>query len=212
MPGLFSADEYDAVGATVGAITQGQKVLPDKTSMRAGDAVIGIASSGVHSNGFSLVRKILDNAGLSVHDPAPWPSEEGVSVGAGLLTPTRIYVKALLKPIHRDLIKGLAHITGGGLLENIPRMLPDTLAAEMDCETWEVPEVLKWLKAAGGLEANEFARVFNCGLGMVGIVAQESVEEALKLLNDAGEDARVVGRLVDRADSGVVLKGMSAWR
>lgn len=212
MPGMFAfPGYYDAVGATVGAVESGKKLLPDKDSMKIGDAILGLASSGCHSNGFSLVRKIIETNGLSYTEPAPWDPRN--SVGESLLTPTRIYVKPLLRAVRKDLVKGMAHITGGGLLENIPRMLPDHLAAEIDVSAWTVPKVLKWLKAAGRLEDREFARVFNTGLGMVLVVAPELVRKVVAELEEAGETVWVVGTVVAKEEGGegCVLKGLEAW-
>ena len=213
MPGFFaSPGHYDAVGATVGAVENGRKLLPDKESMKDGDIVLGLASSGCHSNGFSLVRKIVETKALTYTNPAPW--DPHLNVGESLLMPTKIYVKSLLRAVKKDLIKGMAHITGGGLLENIPRMLPDHLAAKIHASTWTVPEVMKWLKVAGRLEDREFARVFNTGLGMVLVVAQEHVKMTVSELEDAGETVWEVGKIVVREDNGegCVLEGVEAWR
>jgi phosphoribosylamine--glycine ligase/phosphoribosylformylglycinamidine cyclo-ligase len=151
MPGLFATDGgiYDVSGTAIGAVVKGKRILPDKQAMRVGDMLLGLSSSGCHSNGFSLIRKIVqERAALSMTDPAPW--SDGESVGESLLIPTRIYVKPVLRAVQKDLIKGMAHITGGGLLENVPRMLPKHLAASLDAATWQVPNVLRWLKEAAG--------------------------------------------------------------
>lgn len=151
MPGLFATDGgiYDVSGTAIGAVAKGKPILPDKQAMRVGDVLLGLSSSGCHSNGFSLVRRIVhERAALKMTDPAPW--DAGESLGNSLLTPTRIYVKPVLRAVQKDLIKGMAHITGGGLLENVPRMLPEHLAASLDAGTWEVPKVMRWLKVAGG--------------------------------------------------------------
>ncbi|MCJ1286530.1 hypothetical protein MMC26_005876 [Xylographa opegraphella] len=221
MPGLFGGEgtaskedggKYDAVGAAVGALPQGRKLLPDKDSMVAGDVVLGLASDGCHSNGFSLIRKILQRAKLSVHDAAPW--DPTASVGASLLVPTRIYVKPLLRVAGQALVKGMSHITGGGLLENVPRMLPAHLAAELDAGRWPLPAVFRWLKTAGALEEMEVATVFNMGLGMVLVVAEADVVPTIMTLENAGETVFEVGRLVPRAAAqpGCLLKGLEAWR
>ncbi|MCJ1293495.1 hypothetical protein MMC34_005050 [Xylographa carneopallida] len=219
MPGLFGASatikddggKYDAVGAAVGALPHGQKLLPDKDSMRAGDVVLGLASTGCHSNGFSLIRKILRRAHLTVHDAAPW--DPATSVGESLLTPTRIYVKPLLRAARHGLVKGMSHITGGGLLENVPRMLPAHLAAQLDARRWPLPPVFRWLKSAGALEDAELAKVFNTGLGMVLVVAEADTVPAIMMLEDAGETVFEVGRLVPRADgAGCELQGLEVWR
>lgn len=170
MKGLLRNDDaYDVVGVAVGAIAQGRATLPMKGAMKAGDALLGLASSGCHSNGFSLIRKITERAGLSFqHDMAPWAT--GELVGDSLLTKTRIYVKSLLRVVNKDLVKGMAHITGGGLIENVPRMLPKHLAAEMDVTAWQVPEVMRWLKAQGPIE-NEVRPSWQASFGMDGISA-----------------------------------------
>jgi homoserine kinase len=209
MPGIYKDGEYDAGGAAIGAIKRGVPILPDMASMVEGDVLLGLASSGVHSNGFSLVRKIVERSGLSFHDPAPW--SEGQDIGTALLTPTKIYVKPLLAATRRSLIKGMAHITGGGLLENIPRMLPKTLAAELDAKTWPVPEVFKWLKSAGRLEHSEFARTFNTGLGMVLVVDHDNVRAATEILQEWGEHVYTIGRLVKRGEEECVVQNMDVW-
>ena len=212
MPGMFALDGgYDAVGATVGAVKHGKRLLPDRVAMQAGDVLLGLASSGCHSNGFSLVRKIIEHAGLDFHNPAPWAKD--TTVGESLLTPTRIYVKPLLKIIEKDLLKGLSHITGGGLVENIPRMLPKHLAAEIDVASWELPPVMKWLKTAGDLGDEEFSRVLNTGLGMAVVVSEENAEEAFDELRENGENVKIVGRLVERkTGEGCMLRNLQAWR
>ncbi|CAO2649932.1 Nn.00g012240.m01.CDS01 [Neocucurbitaria sp. VM-36] len=209
MPGIYKEGEYDAGGAAIGAIKKGTAILPNTASMEAGDVLIGVASSGVHSNGFSLIRKIVETNGLSFHDACPWG--EGENIGTALLTPTRIYVKPLLAAVRRGLIKGMAHITGGGLLENIPRMLPKTLAAELDAKKWPVPEVFKWLKSAGRLDPTEFARTFNTGLGMVLVVSHENVRTTIDRLQEYGEQAYIVGQLIKRADEDCIVQNMAVW-
>jgi homoserine kinase len=209
MPGIYKEGEYDAGGAAIGAIKRGTTILPDTASMVEGDVLLGLASSGVHSNGFSLVRKIIETKNLSFHDAAPW--SEGQDIGTALLTPTKIYVKPLLAVTRRGLIKGMAHITGGGLLENIPRMLPKTLAAELDAKTWPVPEVFKWLKQAGRLEHAEFARTFNTGLGMVLVVEQDNASTTMNRLQEYGEQVFMVGKLVKRTAEDCVVQNMDVW-
>ncbi|MCJ1406497.1 hypothetical protein MMC19_000562 [Ptychographa xylographoides] len=213
MPGLFGGEDggkYDAVGAAVGAVEHGRRLLPDKTGMGVGDVVLGLASNGCHSNAFSLIRKIVKLAGLGVRDLAPWDSS--TTVGESLLTPTRIYVRPLLKAVAQDLLKGMSHITGGGLLENIPRMLPKHLAAEIDVSTWPMPPVFRWLKTQGRVEDLEYARTFNTGLGMVLVVADVDAAKAILCLEDAGETVFEIGKLTGRDGAGCVLKGLEAWR
>ncbi|KAG9531535.1 phosphoribosylformylglycinamidine cyclo-ligase-like protein, partial [Aureobasidium melanogenum] len=209
MPGMYQGNEFDAGGCATGALRRGRTILPDIASMIEGDILLGLASDGVHSNGFSLVRKVVERQGLSYHDKAPWAPN--TTVGASLLTPTRIYVKPLLKAVEKDLLKGMAHITGGGLYDNIPRMLPKTLAAEVDVSAWSVPPVLKWLKEAGNVESREFARTWNTGLGMVIVVSKENAAEAKKVLEEAGERVSVIGKLFSRGEDEVVLKNLEAW-
>lgn len=209
MPGMYQGNEFDAGGCATGALKRGRTILPDMASMVEGDVLLGLASDGVHSNGFSLVRKVVERQGLSYHDKAPWAPN--TTVGASLLTPTRIYVKPLLKAVEKDLLKGMAHITGGGLYDNIPRMLPKTLAAEVDVSAWSVPPVLKWLKEAGNVESREFARTWNTGLGMVIVVSKENAAEAKKVLEEAGERVSVIGKLFPRGEDEVVLKNLDAW-
>lgn len=217
MPGLFAdgATGYDPTGSAFGTVEAGRPLLPDKESMKTGDILLGLASSGCHSNGYSLIRKIVEHASLSYEDPAPWHKGEGttITVGESLLTPTRIYVQSLLRVVEKRLVKGMAHITGGGLVENVPRMLPDHLAAELDASTWNVPEVMRWLKRAGNLADGEFARVLNTGLGMVVVVAEDDVEQTSGELREAGEKVFIVGRLVERhGGEGCIIERMESWR
>ena len=216
MPGLFAKKtSYDPIGAAFGTVEAGRPPLPAKQSMKEGDVLLGLASSGCHSNGYALIRKILEDVGLSYQDRAPWRREgEDISVGESLLTPTRIYVKSLLRVIEKNLAKGMAHITGGGLVENVPRMLPEHLAAELDVSTWDVPAVMRWLKQAGNVTDDEFAFVLNTGLGMVVVVAAENAERTSGELRDAGETVWVVGKVGERTNGGegCVLKGMEKWR
>ena len=209
MPGMYQGKEFDAAGAATGAIKNGRKILPDKESMQAGDILLGLPSNGVHSNGFSLVRKIIEKGGLTFTDPAPWDSSK--SVGASLLTPTRIYVKPLMAAVEQDLLLGMSHITGGGLEDNIPRMLPKHLAAELEVSPWPVPEVLRWLKKAGNVSNREFARTWNTGLGMVVVIQAAKVQAAIDVLSKAGEKPIQIGRLVKKEGENVILHGLSSW-
>ena len=211
MPGIYQSGEYDAGGAAIGAIRQNTTILPDTAAMQEGDVLLGMASSGVHSNGFSLVRRIVETKGIAYSDPCPW--NESLNLGTSLLEPTKIYVKPLLAATKRGLIKGMAHITGGGLLENIPRMLPKTLSAELDAKTWPLLDVFKWLKSAGRLENTEFARTFNTGLGMVLVVSPENVNTTMDRLQEYGEKVYVVGALKKRGDEGeeCVVRNMDVW-
>ena len=212
MPGLLSGTEYDVVGAAIGAIDipAGKKILPDEESMVEGDVLLGLASNGVHSNGFSLVRRIVEKMHLAYSDIAPWDSE--TTVGKSLLTPTRIYVVPLLKAVERDLIKGMAHITGGGLTENVPRMLPKHLAAEIDVSMWARPEIFSWLQMAGKVSHVEMSRTFNNGIGMVLVVSNVAAGEVKKVLEAEGETVFKIGQLVERKGmDGCVLKKLETW-
>ncbi|KAG9232963.1 putative bifunctional purine ADE1 [Amylocarpus encephaloides] len=161
MPGMYQNDDYDAAGCAVGAMLPDLR-LPRKDDMVEGDILLGLASSGVHSNGFSLVRRIIAREGLSYKDATPWDRSQSIDLGDMLLRPTRIYVKSLLKVTDKKLVKGLSHITGGGLYENVPRMLPSHLTAEIDVSTWKLSQMFQWLKTAGNVTAAEMARTFNC--------------------------------------------------
>ncbi|SPO02734.1 probable bifunctional purine biosynthetic protein [Cephalotrichum gorgonifer] len=201
MPGLYHGKDYDAAGAAVGTVTADSR-LPRMDDMTEGDVILGLASSGVHSNGFSLVRKILSRAGLALTDPAPW--DPSISAGESLLTPTRIYVRSLLS-LPKGSLKGMAHITGGGLLENPPRTIPSHLAAEIDLQSWNRLPVFEWLQKAGGVSDVEMARAFNNGVGMILVVGAEKAEEVTKGLEALGEKVNRLGRLVKREGEGVVL-------
>ncbi|KAM0334084.1 hypothetical protein ACHAQA_001104 [Verticillium albo-atrum] len=207
MPGMYQKDDYDAAGCAVGVMT-GRQRLPRTQDMTEGDVLLGLASSGVHSNGFSLVRKIVEREGLQYSDSAPW--DQGRSVGENLLTPTRIYVKSLRGVVEKGLVKGLAHITGGGLIDNVPRMLPDELAAEIDLTSWQVPAVFKWLKVNGNVEALQMCRTFNMGIGMVVAVGTDQVEGTVAALEAAGEKVSRIGRLVKREGEACVMTNMTA--
>ena len=212
MADFFVPDRYDIVGACTGAAPRERGLLPNKAAMSENDTLLGLASSGCHSNGFSLIRKVLKHAQLEYPDLAPWDDEEHKhSVGQSLLTPTRIYVKALLRLVEANLVKGMAHITGGGLWENVPRMLPNELAASLDAQQWECPSVLKWLKRSGGVDDVEFARTFNAGLGMVLVVTESHVQEAMSLLEDSGERVWKVGQLTKREGEGCIVRNMEVW-
>ncbi|MFB9951151.1 phosphoribosylformylglycinamidine cyclo-ligase [Rhizobium puerariae] len=206
MPGMYSDGDYDLAGFAVGAAERGQ-LLPSG-DIAADDVILGLASSGVHSNGFSLVRRIVSLSGLAWDAPAPF--RDGMTLGEALLVPTRIYVKPLLKAIRETgALKALAHITGGGFPENIPRVLPKALAAEVDLASIPVPPVFSWLARTGGVEAKEMLRTFNCGIGMIVVVAAENAKAVSEILAGAGETVVPLGRMVDRPEggAGVIYKG-----
>ena len=194
MPGMYADGDYDLAGFSVGAAERGQ-LLP-ASDIQAGDVLLGLASSGVHSNGYSLVRRIVERSGLAWTDPAPFAP--GRDLADALLEPTRIYVKSTLAAIHAGTIKALAHITGGGLTENVPRVLPDTVVAQFDATSWDLPPVFQWLAKIGGVSPSEMARTFNCGIGMVAVVAPDKVDAARKILTEHGETVHVIGVLRTR--------------
>jgi phosphoribosylformylglycinamidine cyclo-ligase len=191
MPGMYAEGDYDLAGFAVGAAERGQALTGERVGR--GDVLLGLASSGVHSNGFSLVRRLVVASGLRYEDACPWQPE--TTLGRSLLTPTRIYVASLLPLVRKGLVHGLAHITGGGLLENIPRSLPQGLAAFLDAGAWVPDPVFHWLYKTGRLEPQEMLRTFNCGVGMVAIVPQEAADEAERLLLAAGERVFRLGRV-----------------
>ncbi|MBV9995171.1 MAG: phosphoribosylformylglycinamidine cyclo-ligase [Caulobacteraceae bacterium] len=192
MPGMYAAGDYDLAGFCVGAVDRAG-VLPRLADQRRGDLLIGLASSGPHSNGYSLIRKIVDLAGLAWDAPAPF--EAGASLAAALMTPTRIYVKSVLPLAKAGRLKACAHITGGGLVENPPRVIASGLAARFDWSAWALPPVFAWLADAGGLSEPELRRTFNCGLGLMLVVAPGEAPQVLAALLEAGETAFVCGEL-----------------
>jgi phosphoribosylformylglycinamidine cyclo-ligase len=192
MPGVYHGDDYDLAGFAVGAAERGQ-LLP-RADIAAGDVIIGLVSSGVHSNGYSLVRKVVETSGLAWEQPAPFAAKQ--SLGDAILAPTRIYVRACLAAI-RDTksVKGLAHITGGGFPDNIPRVLPDGLGARIDLAKVPVLPVFKWLASEGGIAQNEMLRTFNCGIGMVVIAAPGDAAAVTQAFTAAGETAITLGKV-----------------
>ncbi len=189
MPDMYTPGEYDLAGFCVGAVNR--KDLIDGSSIQAGDALIGLASSGPHSNGYSLIRRVLERAG---DEPIA-----GQPAAATLLTPTRIYVKPVLALMRELRVKGLAHITGGGITENLPRILPEGLGAEVDRSSWMPGPVFDWLREHGRIADDEMLKTFNCGIGMVAVVAADDADAALALLADAGEQAVRLGRVTQGA-------------
>ncbi|MDN2564995.1 phosphoribosylformylglycinamidine cyclo-ligase [Aquibium sp. A9E412] len=207
MPGLYAGGDYDLAGFAVGAAERGTLLPSDDVA--EGDVLLGLASSGVHSNGFSLVRRIVADAGLGYDDAAPFAA--GESLGAALLAPTRIYVRPVLEAIRGTHgIKALAHITGGGFPDNLPRALPAAFAAEVELDAIAVPPVFGWLAEAGGVAEAEMLRTFNCGIGMVLVVAAGQAAQVAAVLQKAGETVTTLGRVVPRRDAGVVSRGRLA--
>ena len=195
MPGMYPPGHYDLAGFVVGAVERA-RVLPRLDAMQAGDVLIGISSSGPHSNGYSLIRKVVERSGLSYDDAAPFSNSE--SLGEALLTPTRLYSKAALALIKSDLVRGLAHITGGGLTENTPRMCPDHLAPRIDRAAWAPPAVFNWLQDTGNIVEDEMHRTFNMGIGMIFAVALDQADAAIAALKQAGETPVILGDLVEK--------------
>lgn len=196
MPGLYKKGDYDLAGFAVGAVSR-KKILPKTMGMKAGDVLLGLASSGIHSNGFSLVRRILEQQKINLSDKAPFG--DSANWGELLLTPTRIYVQSCLNAIRSHLgVKGFAHITGGGLTENLPRVLPAHLTANIHEQSWQWPEIFQWLAKNGPVEKTEMLRTFNCGIGMVVVVEASAADAIIQLFSLEGETVYTLGELVDR--------------
>ncbi len=207
MPGMYHGNDYDLAGFAVGAAERGA-LLP-RADIAAGDVLVAIASSGVHSNGYSLVRKIVDLSDLAWTADAPFAP--GKSLAEALLEPTRIYVKPLLAALKAGLgIKALAHITGGGFIDNIPRVLPEALAADIDLGAVAVPPVFGWLSKVGGMSEREMLRTFNCGVGMLVAVSHDDSNALVERLNGEGETAAIVGKLTTRSGEAVTFTGKLA--
>jgi phosphoribosylformylglycinamidine cyclo-ligase len=202
MPGMYSEGDYDLAGFCVGAVDRAKALTGNR--VEAGDVVIGLGSSGVHSNGFSLVRRLIELNGWNLDRPALFDQDR--LLGEILLEPTRIYVKSLLPLVREGRIKALAHITGGGLLENIPRVLPEDAHAVIDADSWPLPRLFAFLQAGGSIEPAELARTFNCGIGMVAIVQAEEAPEVIERLETAGEIIHRIGH-VEAGQSGCTVTG-----
>jgi phosphoribosylformylglycinamidine cyclo-ligase len=204
MPGMYSGGDYDLAGFCVGAVER-DKVLTG-ADIQPGDVVLGLASSGVHSNGFSLVRRIIEQEAWDLDENLP--SAGGKTLGQVLLEPTRIYVRALLPLVQGGKINGLAHITGGGLLENIPRVLPDNCQATVDAGRWALPAIFGMLREGGRLAPEEMARTFNCGIGMAVIVSPDAVAELTPKLEGAGQSVFEIGR-IEAGQRGCTVRGQA---
>ncbi|XP_072386363.1 trifunctional purine biosynthetic protein adenosine-3 [Diabrotica undecimpunctata] len=205
MPDMYKPGDYDLAGFAVGAVERNQ-LMPHIQDIKPGDVVIGLPSSGVHSNGFSLVRKVMKLAGKDYNSIAPF-SKSNRTFGAELLTPTKIYVKSVIPAIKTGKVKAFAHITGGGLLENIPRILPDNVAVELDATKWSIPEVFPWLATAGGVHQVELLRTFNCGVGGVLVVKSEDSDAVWNLVKNEG--ATIVGKVVKKEKDQVIVHNFS---
>lgn len=202
MPGMYQDDDYDLAGFCVGVVEESEVITG--ANVATTDVLIALASSGVHSNGYSLVRKVIEVSGVDVNAHT---LDDGRVLADALMAPTRIYVKsvnALQKQLGNANIHAMAHITGGGLTENLPRVLPDNLSAEIDLTTWEFPAVFKWLQQAGNIEQSEMVRTFNCGVGFVMVVPSDKKDDVLHFLKEQGEIAWQIGQIIERTDKAVV--------
>ena len=202
MPGMYHGGDFDLAGFAVGAMERGAD-LP--SGVVEGDILLGLASNGVHSNGYSFVRKVVEMSGLGWDAPSPFSNG---TLGQALLTPTRLYVKPALAAVRAGGVHALAHITGGGLTENPPRVLPDGLACQIDLGTWDLPGVFRWLAATANMSQPELLKTFNCGIGMMLVVAADRADDVATLLRDMGEDVVVMGRVVP--GDGVFYHGVLA--
>jgi phosphoribosylformylglycinamidine cyclo-ligase len=204
MPGMYAPGDFDLAGFAVGAMERGA-ALP--AGVRDGDVLLGLASDGVHSNGYSLVRKVVAVSGLGWDEQAPF-ADEGIALGAALLTPTRLFVRPLLDALKGGGVHALAHITGGGLTENLPRVLPEGLGAEIDLGAWSLPPVFAWIRATGGIGEAEMLKTFNSGIGMVVVVAEDAADRVASALAGAGETVHRIGHV--RSGHGVRYSGTLA--
>ncbi|MDJ0639778.1 MAG: phosphoribosylformylglycinamidine cyclo-ligase [Paracoccaceae bacterium] len=199
MPGMYAPGDFDLAGFAVGAMERGQ-TLP--AGVAKGDVLLGLASDGVHSNGYSLVRRIVELSGQGWEAPSPFGPG---TLGEALLTPTRLYVKGAVAAMAADALHGLAHITGGGLTENLPRALPKRLAAHIDLNTWQLPPVFSWLADQGGIAEGEMLKTFNCGIGMVAIVPEDKLQDATNAFESNGHNVHQIGQIVE--GEGVTYSG-----
>ena len=202
MPGMYHGNDYDLAGFAVGVVEKDEII--DGSKVKAGDAVIALASTGPHSNGYSLIRKVLE---VSKADPYAKLSD-GRTIIDSLLTPTRIYVKSVLKLMESITIHALAHITGGGFWENIPRVLPEGTKVVCDSATWIWPEVFSWIQKNGNIDTHEMYRTFNCGVGMICVVSRNDAEKAVEILNSCGEKSWIIGSIesAEKGEEQVVIK------
>ena len=203
MPGMYEGEDYDLAGFCVGVVEKADII--DGSKVKAGNTLIGLASSGPHSNGYSLIRKIIEVSGAKLDAPLA-----DKTLGQALMAPTRIYVKPILELMKSVPLNALSHITGGGLLENIPRVLPDNAKAVIDTNSWQMPEVFNWLQTNGNVKDTDMFLTFNCGVGMILAVDNELAEQALQILKDQGEDAWVIGHIAqaDTDQEQVELQGL----
>ena len=207
MPGVYDDGAYDLAGFCVGAVERDDMLT--KGMVNKGDKIIALPSSGVHANGFSLVRKIMEREGLTVHDKAPFAKD--IDLGMALLAPTRIYTDPAMAAIKSGGVTGIAHITGGGLIENPPRVYDDGLAAKLTMTSRPLPPLFHWLQQAGNLSDFELARTFNCGVGMLIFVSADKANAALEAITLTGEDAYMIGEMVSREDKAVIFEGLNPY-
>ena len=205
MPGMYEGEDYDLAGFCVGVAEKEE--LIDGSKVKEGDVIIGLQSSGVHSNGYSLVRKIIEVSGADLNEDL-----KGQNLGDALLAPTRIYVKPILKMLEQVEVNSICHITGGGVYENIPRVLPEGTKVILDPAAWERPAVFDWLQEKGNVDWHEMHLTFNCGLGMIVVVSEDKAQQAMDILNAEGETATIVGRIEKAADGEeqVIVKGVDS--
>lgn len=217
MPGLYAMGDYDLAGFTVGAVERDQMITGERIA--EGDVILGMASNGLHSNGFSLVRKLIkETEGFDYESRAPF--DDALSLGELILMPTRIYVRSLLTALKekdgdgQPAIKGMAHITGGGLYENIPRILPEDLTAHVDASTWELPIIFRWLVEIGNLDLNDMATTLNCGLGMVVVCAPEHADKIKSILEEQNESVFTIGSIKKRnvSNEPLVIENIESWQ
>jgi phosphoribosylformylglycinamidine cyclo-ligase len=199
MPGMYEGEDYDLAGFSVG-IVERDRIIDGRRLAQDGDVLIGLASSGAHSNGYSLIRKVIERTGVALD-----ADFYGHSLGEVLLEPTRIYVKPVLQTLAIAPVHAIAHITGGGLLENLPRVLPDNVTAYIDTASWTWPPLFKWLQSEAHIDDTEMYRTFNCGVGMVLCVPATVVDEVIQIMQNAGEQAWVLGRLIPRVDQAIIF-------
>ena len=201
MPGMYDGGEYDLAGFSVGAVER--DALIDGQSISDGDVILGLTSNGIHSNGFSLVRRVIERSGVSLSSPAPFDQRQ--TLGEALLAPTKIYVKTCLAAIAAGGVRGIAHITGGGLIENIPRILPKGIAAEINRGNWPKMPIFDWVASEGAVPIDEMERTFNMGIGLVMIVAPEATDKIKAILAEQGEEVFEIGRTALRSETTTIL-------
>jgi len=207
MPGMYQPGDYDVAGFAVGAVERTQ-LLP-RNDIAQGDVLLGLPSTGLHSNGFSLVRAVVARAGASYDAPCPWDAH--TTLGRALLTPTALYAREVLPAARGGLVKAMAHITGGGFVDNVPRALPASLGARIDVGRWALPPVFRWVMRAGAIVPGEMVRTFNCGIGMVLVVAEDKVLAAVQALVQAGQkEIYTIGEVV--ASPGVEILNTDLWK